>query len=419
MEFKNMHPADQLVEMMNRIYKYGMTTTSGGNLSIRDENGDIWITPSGVDKGSLTREDIMQVKPDGSYIGRHRPSVEFPFHRDIYKVRRDISGIVHAHPPVQVAFSLVRREPNARILPEVYHTCGDVTQVPYHAPGTAQLDEDISARFKAGSDTVLMANHGVVCGAEDLMQAFIAFETITLGGEAEINALRLGGANVLNEEQLACVVEKEALGEMKKEMPASGEEQQAREKMCALARRCYDRRLLSTAHGSISMRFGKGMLITPAGRDPLALKPEDIVRMKKGMLCGEEALLHLEIYEKQAHVNAAIITHAPSIMGFAAAGREFDSRMISEGYIILGDVQRAPFDAKNDEIASMFAPRRGVVVQDNRRAVVTGTSLINAFDRTEVLEYGAASVLTALSIGAPVTLSDGEIEHTKEALGLK
>ena len=47
------HPRDQLVAIMNRIYHGGMTTLSGGNLSIRDGD-DLWITPSGVDKGSLT-----------------------------------------------------------------------------------------------------------------------------------------------------------------------------------------------------------------------------------------------------------------------------------------------------------------------------------------------------------------------------
>ncbi|RTQ73702.1 class II aldolase/adducin family protein, partial [Listeria monocytogenes] len=83
MRFDLLHPADQLVMIMQRIYAYGMTTTSGGNLSIRDENDDIWITPSGVDKGALTREDIIQVKPDGTLIGQHKPSVELPFHSEI------------------------------------------------------------------------------------------------------------------------------------------------------------------------------------------------------------------------------------------------------------------------------------------------------------------------------------------------
>ena len=74
MNFELLHPADQLVMLMERIYRYGMTTTSGGNLSILDENGDIWITPGSVDKGSLSRKDIIQVKPDGTVIGIHKPS---------------------------------------------------------------------------------------------------------------------------------------------------------------------------------------------------------------------------------------------------------------------------------------------------------------------------------------------------------
>ena len=41
-----MHPRDEILATMERIYEYRMTTTSGGNLSIREDNGDIWITPT-------------------------------------------------------------------------------------------------------------------------------------------------------------------------------------------------------------------------------------------------------------------------------------------------------------------------------------------------------------------------------------
>ena len=44
-KYEYMHPREQLVTIMRRVYGYGMTTTSGGNISIRDESGDIWITP--------------------------------------------------------------------------------------------------------------------------------------------------------------------------------------------------------------------------------------------------------------------------------------------------------------------------------------------------------------------------------------
>ena len=94
-----MHPKDQITLVISRIYERGLTTTSGGNISIIDENGDIWVTPSAVDKGSLQPSDIVCVKPDGTVVGRHKPSSEFPFHKAIYKARPDIKAIIHAHPP--------------------------------------------------------------------------------------------------------------------------------------------------------------------------------------------------------------------------------------------------------------------------------------------------------------------------------
>ena len=191
MNFELLHPADQLVMIMARIYQYGMTTTSGGNLSIKDENGDIWITPSGIDKGTLTRADIMQVKPDGTVIGPHTPSVELPIHRDIYKIRPDLHAIVHAHPPVLVAFSLVRRVPDVTLIPNAALVCGKVALAKYGVPGSEQLGKNIAEKFAEGYNTVLMENHGVVCGAQDLYRAFMAFETLESSAKIELDALKL------------------------------------------------------------------------------------------------------------------------------------------------------------------------------------------------------------------------------------
>lgn len=59
MKFHLLHPRDQLVTIMNRIYHNGMTTLSGGNLSILDDDGSLWITPRGVDKGKLTESERL------------------------------------------------------------------------------------------------------------------------------------------------------------------------------------------------------------------------------------------------------------------------------------------------------------------------------------------------------------------------
>src|SRR5208282_1753680 len=106
------HPRDDLVQTMERIYRYRMTSTSGGNLSIREDNGDLWITPARVDKGSLRREDVVCLKAGGFVEGLHRPSSEYPFHQAIYRARPDLRAIVHAHPVALVAFSICRKVPD-------------------------------------------------------------------------------------------------------------------------------------------------------------------------------------------------------------------------------------------------------------------------------------------------------------------
>ena len=61
---KGMHPRDQIVLIIDKIYRGGMTTTSGGNISIIDGNGDVWVTPSAIDKGTLRPTDIICVRKD-------------------------------------------------------------------------------------------------------------------------------------------------------------------------------------------------------------------------------------------------------------------------------------------------------------------------------------------------------------------
>lgn len=117
MNIQYIHPADQIVMFMQRIYDKRLTTMSGGNLSIRDAEGNIWITPASIDKGTLSRKDIICVRPDGACEGSHKPSSELPFHRSVYRLRPDLNAVLHAHPPALVAFSVVRKLPNLDLIP--------------------------------------------------------------------------------------------------------------------------------------------------------------------------------------------------------------------------------------------------------------------------------------------------------------
>ncbi len=192
MDFGLLHPTEQIVMIMERIYGYGMTTTSGGNLSIKDEDGNIWISPAGVDKGSLGMRDIVCVKKDGTVEGIHKPSSEYPFHKSIYEARPDLQAIVHAHPPALVAFSIVRKLPDTQLIPNIKLVCGGIGLARYGLPGSNDLGEKIAREFIKGNNSVILENHGVVVGGKTLFETFTAFETLDSCARLEIRARSIG-----------------------------------------------------------------------------------------------------------------------------------------------------------------------------------------------------------------------------------
>jgi ribulose-5-phosphate 4-epimerase/fuculose-1-phosphate aldolase len=145
--FSLLHPRNQIVAIMDRIYGHEMTTTSGGNVSVRDENGDVWITPARVDKGNLRRQDIVRIGPSGEREGLHPPSSENPFHLSVYKARPDLRAVIHAHPGALVSFSICGQAPNTRLFPEAWHVCGEVAFAPYALPGSIKLGNRIAEQF--------------------------------------------------------------------------------------------------------------------------------------------------------------------------------------------------------------------------------------------------------------------------------
>src|SRR3954470_12025467 len=197
------HPRDAIMRTMERIYRYRMTTTSGGNLSIRDDDGDIWITPARLDKGSLRRDDIVRVRADGSTEGAHPPSSEFPFHKAVYDARPDVRGIVHAHPVALVAFSICRRVPDTRLLPQARQVCGPVGFAPYALPGSEALGQNIARTFAEGYHCVVLENHGVVAGGAGLQEAFERFETLEFTAKTIVKASLLGEVRYLDDAQAA------------------------------------------------------------------------------------------------------------------------------------------------------------------------------------------------------------------------
>lgn len=428
MNLDMLHPADQLVMFMERIYDYGMTTTSGGNLSILDDNGDIWITPGSVDKGSLTKKDMVCIKPDGTIEGIHKPSSEWPFHQHIYKTRPDIKAVLHAHPPALVAFSIVRRLPNTSMIPNVKFSCGELGLAKYGLPGSQDLGDKISLEFEKGFNTVVLENHGVVIGASSLFDAFKSFETLDFSARIEIDAFNIGTPNSLSTEQIEWYKSRQhvVMDEFVSNNITS-EEKNVRAEMIKFIKRAYNQRLFTSTQGTFSQKLSDGsFIITPAGKDRKYLEAEDLVKIsgnfkEMGKLPSRSAELHREIYKQQPHVSSIIIAHPPCMMAFAVTDAELDSRTIPESYILMRNIPKLEFGSnymKPAETAAVFKENTPIALIKNDCAIVTGSSLLNAFDRLEVAEYSSRAIIASRDLGNVVAINKQEIDDIEEAFHL-
>lgn len=429
MNIRYIHPADQLVMFMQRIYDKGLTTTSGGNLSIMDSDGNIWITPASVDKGTLSRKDIICVHPDGTCEGPHKPSSELPFHQSVYKMRPDLKAVLHAHPPALVAFSIVRKIPDLDLIPSVRKVCPDVRVAPYDVPGSDALGEKIGAVFAGGCDIAILENHGVCIGAPDMFTAFQRFETLNYTAELEIIAGRIGTVRPLGEDaqRLTATNDHTKLDDFIPRVYSS-EELSARRDMITLIKRSYRMGLFTATHGTYSVRLADdSFLITPFGQDRAYLAEGDLVRVKAGMkeldkTPSRAVHLHEQIYRCNPEIRAILQAHPVHAMAFAVTDAEFDPRTIPESYILLRDIKKLPYQkiyADPAGAAREFGPAHPAVMVEGDCVIVTGNSLLQAFDRLEVLEVTAHSIIDSAPLGQIVHITDGEVEDLKKAFHLE
>jgi L-fuculose-phosphate aldolase len=414
------HPRDEIMRMMERIYRYRMTTTSGGNLSMRDDDGDLWITPARIDKGKLRREDIVRVRLDGTVEGLHAPSSELPFHRAIYAARPEVRGIVHAHPVALVAFSVCRRVPDTRLLPQARQICGEVGFAPYALPGSTDLGRNIAQTFADGFHCVVLENHGVVTSGESLQDAFERFETLEFAAKTIIKASILGDVRYLS---AADAVRPRSLitgGGSVHQVPARSPEKELRGQLCEFVRRSYQQRLMISTQGAFSARLdADSFLITPHRVDRASLELDDIVLVSAGMpeqgkTPSGSARNHQAIYAAHPRVAAVVNAYPVNATAFSVTDAPLDSRTIPESYIFLRDVARVPFSIRfgdGTELAQLTSPRCPVAILENDGVQVCGTSVLDAFDRLEVLESTAEAMINSRPLGPLVPMSDAALKE--------
>ncbi len=191
-----------IVEAGRRLYDKGYIVSSDGNISARFDEGRLIVTPGGLCKGNLSVEDLCVCDMEGRKIsGVRSPSSEIGMHLFLYRERPDIKAVVHAHPPTATGFSVAGMPLTDCVLPEVVITLGSIPTAKYGTPGGPEISEPIR-KFVKDYDAYLLENHGATTVGSDVMNAYFKMETLEHFARILFIARQLGGANVLNREQV-------------------------------------------------------------------------------------------------------------------------------------------------------------------------------------------------------------------------
>jgi L-fuculose-phosphate aldolase len=169
---------EQIVRYGHTLHKSGFVAATDGNLSIRLDKNRILATPTCMSKGEMRPADMVIVNMEGRLLaGRRNVSSEIGMHLLIYRLRPDVRGVVHAHPPTATGFAAAGMALNQPLVCEVVIGLGSIPLAKYGTPGTPELAEALEPLVPQ-YDAILMSNHGVVTYGTDLSQAFMKMETV-------------------------------------------------------------------------------------------------------------------------------------------------------------------------------------------------------------------------------------------------
>jgi L-fuculose-phosphate aldolase len=191
-----------IVEVGRRLWERGYVASNDGNISVRLDEGRLITTPKSVSKGFMTPDMMVITDLDGKKIsGQRDPSSELKMHLEVYRNRPDARAVVHAHPPTATGFAVAGIPLDRAVLAEVITTLGSIPIAEYATPSTEELPAAVRKYVKA-HDGLLLANHGALALAGDVMSAYYRMETIEHFAKISLVARSLGRENILSRDEV-------------------------------------------------------------------------------------------------------------------------------------------------------------------------------------------------------------------------
>jgi L-fuculose-phosphate aldolase len=169
---------EEIVRYGRMLHDRAFVAAMDGNLSVRLDDDRILVTPTCVSKGAMRPADMVVVDVEGKRVsGRRNVTSEIGMHLLIYRLRKDIRAIVHAHPPTATGFAAAGLALNEPLVCEVVIGLGGIPLARYGTPGTSELAQTLEP-YVPNYDAILMSNHGVVSYGDTLEHAYMKMETV-------------------------------------------------------------------------------------------------------------------------------------------------------------------------------------------------------------------------------------------------
>jgi len=196
-----------------------------------------------------------------------------------------------------------------------------------------------------------------------------------------------------------------------------------REEVAYFMRRLYDKNLTTCSGGNVSQKINKDLIcITPSGLDKGRIQPEQIglITLKGENLTPElkpsiETSMHIAVHNMRPEIKAVVHAHPVTASSFTASEKKINTALIAESAAILGTPVFTPYAIQGStdlaQIVSAATAKANIVLMSNHGVLTVGETLLNAFDRIEVLEASAKITLYTELLGSKRVLTDAQVSQ--------
>ncbi|HEY2467948.1 MAG TPA: class II aldolase/adducin family protein [Terracidiphilus sp.] len=161
----------EILRVGRKLWERQYVDGNGGNISCRLGAQYVLCTPTMMSKRDMEPADICLSDLEGNIVAGDRlRTSELFMHLEIYRANPRARAVVHCHPPYATAFSLTGTTPPIGLISEYEIFVGPAALACYETPGTQAFAETVLP-FVQDHNTILLANHGVVCWSDTVTHA--------------------------------------------------------------------------------------------------------------------------------------------------------------------------------------------------------------------------------------------------------